>query len=156
MKTDRRDGERLARALCAGDLTPVWVLDESHQALRDLFGAREAAKADQLRARHRLSKYLLRHGRRPAVKMKPWTQHYLDWIRREVKFEHYARQVALEQYLEEVSHQAPRTARHRLHSRYLRLLGRGKTKQQVTTAVARELIGFAWAIGKTVEARRAA
>jgi len=28
-------------------------------------------------------------------------------------------------------------ARHRLHSRYVRLLGRGKSKQQVVTAVAR-------------------
>ncbi|MFW5777236.1 MAG: hypothetical protein ACOCZB_08125 [Spirochaetota bacterium] len=40
------------------DLTPVWVPDESHEALRDLVRAREAAKTDQLRARHRVSKYL--------------------------------------------------------------------------------------------------
>jgi transposase len=42
-------------------------------------------------------------------------------------------------------------AQHRLHSRYCRLLGRGKNKQQVVTAVARELLGFIWAIGVTVE-----
>jgi transposase len=42
-------------------------------------------------------------------------------------------------------------AQHRLHSRYRRLLGRGKSKQQVVTAVARELLGFIWAIGVTVE-----
>ena len=48
------------------------------------------------------------------------------------------------------------TARHRLHSRYLRLLARGKTKQQVVTAVARELVGFVWAIGRKVEARHTA
>jgi transposase len=42
-------------------------------------------------------------------------------------------------------------AQHRLHNRYRRLLGRGKSKQQVVTAVARELLGFIWAIGVAVE-----
>jgi transposase len=45
-------------------------------------------------------------------------------------------------------------AQHRLHSRYRRLLGRGKSKQQVVTAVARELLGFIWAIGVAVERER--
>jgi transposase len=47
VKTDRRDAEKLARCHRAGDLTPVWVPDEAHEALRDLIRAREAAKADQ-------------------------------------------------------------------------------------------------------------
>ena len=53
-------------------------------------------------------------------------------------------------------------AQHRLYSRYRRLIGKGKAKQQVVTAVARELLGFIWAIGVHVEqqhgtaARRAA
>ena len=42
-------------------------------------------------------------------------------------------------------------AQHRLHGRYRKLLGRGKSKQQVVTAVGRELLGFIWAIGVTVE-----
>ncbi len=42
-------------------------------------------------------------------------------------------------------------AQHRLHSRYTRLMGRGKTKQQAMTAVARELAGFVWAVGVEVE-----
>jgi len=42
-------------------------------------------------------------------------------------------------------------AQHRLHARYYRLLGRGKCPQQVVTAVARELLGFVWAIGVLVE-----
>ena len=42
-------------------------------------------------------------------------------------------------------------AQHRLHGRYRRLLARGKTKPQVVTAVARELLGFIWAIGVAVE-----
>ena len=43
-------------------------------------------------------------------------------------------------------------AQHRLHSRYRTLTARGKSKQQVVTAVGRELLGFIWAIGTTVEA----
>ena len=39
--------------------------DAEHEALRDLVRAREAAKKDQLRARHRLQKLLLRRGLRP-------------------------------------------------------------------------------------------
>ena len=39
----------------------------------------------------------------------------------------------------------------RLHARYRKLLGRGKCQQQVVTAVGRELLGFIWAIGVTVE-----
>ena len=61
VKTDRRDAVKLARSYRAGDLTPVWVPDAAHEALRDLVRARWAAKRDQLRARHRLSKFLLRH-----------------------------------------------------------------------------------------------
>lgn len=39
-------------------------------------------------------------------------------------------------------------AQHRLHRRYLKLLGRGKNKQQTVTAVARELAGFVWSIAR--------
>ena len=46
VKTDRRDAEKLARCLRAGELTAVWVPDEAHEALRDLVRAREAAKKD--------------------------------------------------------------------------------------------------------------
>jgi hypothetical protein len=42
-------------------------------------------------------------------------------------------------------------AQNRLHRRYVRLMAKGKTKQKVVTAVARELLGFIWAIGVTVE-----
>jgi hypothetical protein len=42
-------------------------------------------------------------------------------------------------------------AQHRLHSRYCRLMARGKCRQQVITAVGRELLGFVWAIGVEIE-----
>jgi transposase len=279
VKTDRRDAERLARSFRAGELTAVWVPDAAHEALRDLVRAREAAKADELRARHRLGKFLLRHGRRPSERMRAWTQRHLEWIRREVTFEQFAQQATLEDYLAEVVHLgqrivrlekaideavegAPATmkavvsalqalrgvakmsavtivaevgrlsrfakarqlmgysgavssedssgertrrgaitktgnahlrrvlveaawcqryapnltprlrarqeglpaavveiaakARHRLSARYRRLLARGKPKQQIVTAIARELLGFVWAIGVEVERMAAA
>ena len=273
VKTDRRDAERLARSFRSGDLTAVWVPDAAHEALRDLVRAREAAKRDQLRARHRLQKFLLRHGRRAPAGTTAWSEKYRRWIEG-VRFEHPAQEATRLDYLSEVDHARERIARleqalaravetapapmragidalqalrgiahraaativaevgqlsrfararqlmgysgavarehssglrvrrggitktgnahlrrivveaawtyrhrpkigvtlhqrqrtqsdtvkaiawkaqHRLHSRYYRLLGRGKSKQQVVTAVARELLGFIWAIGVTIE-----
>jgi len=111
VKTDRRDAQRLVGSFRAGELTSVWVPDAAHEALQDLVRAREAEKRDQLRARHRLGKFLLRHGRRPEKRMSAWTQCYMDWIRREVKFEQFAQRATLEDYLAEVDHQAQRIAR---------------------------------------------
>src|SRR5258705_1475599 len=42
-------------------------------------------------------------------------------------------------------------AQHRLHKRYMRLAAAGKDKRKITTAVARELLGFIWAIGIRAE-----
>jgi transposase len=273
VKTDRRDAERLARGLRSGDLTAVWVPDAAHEALRDLVRAREAAKKDQLRARHRLQKFLLRHGRRPPAGTKAWTERYRRWLA-SLRFEQAAQEATRLDYLAEVEHARERLGRleqaldeavttapaamravidalqtlrgiakvtavtivaevgqlsrfararqlmgysggvasehssgprirhggitktgnahlrrvvveaawsyqhrpavgyalrrrhagqsegvkaiawkaqHRLHSRYRRLVGRGKTPQQAVTAVARELLGFIWAIGVAVE-----
>src|SRR5256714_4534899 len=107
VKTDRRDAEKLARCYRAGELTAVWVPDAAHEALRDLVRAREAAKKDQLRARHRLGKFLLRHGRRPEG-LKAWTKKYLEWIKTQVHFDQAALEVTLADYLEEVDHVAAR------------------------------------------------
>lgn len=111
VKTDRRDALKLARNYRAGELTAVWVPDAAHEALRDVVRAREAAKKDQLRARHRLSKFLLRHGRRPPMGVKPWTMKYLEWMKREVHFEQLAQEATLLDYLNEVEHAAARIAR---------------------------------------------
>lgn len=81
VKTDRRDALHLARCYRAGDLTPVTVPSVAQEALRDLLRAREAAKQDQLRARHRLSKFLLRHGRRRPAGMAAWHSRHDAWLR---------------------------------------------------------------------------
>jgi transposase len=111
VKTDRRDAERLARCYRGGDLTAVWVPDAAHEALRDLVRAREAALCDQLRARHRLSKFLLRHGRRPSEGVRPWTDRYPGWVQGEVHFEQPAQEATLIDYLHEVAHAAARIER---------------------------------------------
>lgn len=111
VKTDRRDALKLARSYRAGDLTPVWVPDAAHEALRDLVRAREAAKKDQLRARHRLGKFLLRHGQRPPTATKAWTQAHLTWVKSAVHFEHAAQEATLLDYIHEVDHMAGRLAR---------------------------------------------
>src|SRR3989454_4458987 len=105
VKTDRRDAAKLARCYRAGDLTPVWVPDAAHEALRDLVRAREVAKHDQLRARHRLTKLLLRQGIRPPEGVKPWTQRHRRWLDT-VQFEAPAQQATLGDYLQEVDHAA--------------------------------------------------
>lgn len=111
VKTDRRDALKLARNYRAGELTAVWVPDAEHEALRDLVRAREAAKKDQLRAKHRLGKFLLRHGRRPPTGVKPWTLKYLAWVKQELHFEQQAQEATLLDYLHEVEHAQERIAR---------------------------------------------
>jgi transposase len=110
VKTDRRDAEKLARCYRSDDLTAVWVPDESSEALRDLVRAREAAKQDQLRARHRLSKFLLRSGQRPAPGVKSWTQIYMAWIQ-QIRFVQMAQESTRLDYLHEVEHMGERVAR---------------------------------------------
>jgi len=262
VKTDRRDAEKLARCYRAGDLTAVWVPDAAHEALRDLVRAREAAKQDQLRARHRLGKFLLRRGIRPPAGAKPWTQAHRRWLDSLHEVDHaVARLDRLEQALDAAVAAAPGTlrsviaalqclrgirqvtaativsevgplsrfphprqlmgysgtvpsehssgsrvhrgaitktgnahlrrvlveaawayrfppkcakalrtrqrgqpdaitaiawkAQHRLSTRYRRLLARGKPTPHVITVVARELVGFIWAIGVAVEREQA-
>lgn len=110
VKTNRRDAKKLARCYRAGDLTPVWVPDQQHEALRDLVRAREMAKKDQTRTRHRLSKFLLRHGQQPPMGVRAWTQKYMRWLQ-SVEFGPVAQQVVLSDYLHEVEHSSGRVRR---------------------------------------------
>jgi len=112
VKTDRRDAEKLARCYRAGDLTPVWVPDAAHEALRDLVRAREDARQDQTRARHRLGKFLLRHGWRPPEDIKRnWTRKHMTWIKSHVRFELPALQATFLDYVHEVEHAGERIER---------------------------------------------
>lgn len=108
VKTDRRDAHKLAKYYRSGDLTPVFVPDKAHEALRDLVRAREAAKKDLRVAQHRLGKFLLRNGlHRPKHIATNWTQKHLDWIKT-LKFEEKAQEIVYVDYLHEVEHQRDR------------------------------------------------
>ena len=109
VKTDKRDAAKLAHYLRSGDLTSVRVPDESTEALRDLFRARDDAKRVERAARHRLSKFLLRHDRkysRPTA----WTGIHLEWIRKQT-FEHEAQNRVLREYLHSVDDATSQVAR---------------------------------------------
>jgi transposase len=277
VKTDRRDAKKLARLYRSGELTAAWVPDKEHEALRDITRAREAAKKDQLRARQRLSKFLLRKGLRPSEKLTNWSDRYMQWVKglkmplpaeEAVRLDYVnevdhaaARIERLEHAVEEIVAQAPKAtqavvkglqalrgikllsaltvvaevcqfsrfehpkqlmgytgivscenssggkerrgaitktgnahlrrilgeaawsykhrpnlskglrarqkglppeiceiawkAQHRLHKRFVTLLSKGKDKNKVATAVARELEGFMWDIGRRIEAAEA-
>jgi transposase len=110
VKTDHRDAEKLARAYRAGDLTAVWVPDRASEALRDLVRAREVAKRDQLRVRHRFTRFLLRQGLRPPTGVRVWTARYRDWATT-IRFDHPAQEHTRLDYWHEVQHAAERIAR---------------------------------------------
>ena len=110
VKTDRRDALKLAHCHRNGDLTAVWVPDECSEALRDLVRQREAAKQDQLRARHRLTKFLLRTGRRPPMGLKAWTERYMSWLG-QVRYTQPAQEVTRLDCMNEFEHMSARVKR---------------------------------------------
>ena len=62
VKTDARDARHLARLLRMDQIVAVRVPSVEQEAARDLVRAREDVRGDLMRARHRLSKLLLRQG----------------------------------------------------------------------------------------------
>lgn len=110
IKTDRRDAEKLARCLRAGDLTPVWVPDAAHEALRDLVRARLCAKLDLHRARQRVGKLLLRNGLRKPEEVTAWSCRYIEWLGT-IRFDLAPRQAAFLDYCAEAERQLARVAR---------------------------------------------
>jgi transposase len=110
VKTDRRDALKLARSHRSGDLTAVWVPDEASEALRDLVRQREAAKQDQLRARHRLTKFLLRTGQRAPIGLKAWTERYMRWLA-QIRYTQPAQEVTRLDCMNEVEHMSARVKR---------------------------------------------
>jgi transposase len=110
VKTDRRDALKLAHCHRNGDLTAVWVPDDASEALRDLVRQREAAKQDQLRARHRLTKFLLRTGQRPPLGLKPWTERYMRWLA-QVRYAQPAQEVTRLDCMNEFEHMSARVKR---------------------------------------------
>jgi transposase len=83
VKTDRRDAQRLLRLWRAGELSLVRVPSPAEESFRDLVRAREDARGDLMRHRHRLSKFLLRRELRPPPgTLGAWSVPWMKWVRR--------------------------------------------------------------------------
>src|ERR1700722_704520 len=109
VKTNRRDATMLARLHRAGELTPVWVPDVAHEAMRDLVRARATAARVLTKARQHLTGFLLRHGKVYAGQ-RAWTLAYRRWLTT-VRFHHPAQQIVLQDYIHAVDDAAERISR---------------------------------------------
>lgn len=109
VKTNRRDAVGLARLLRAGELTPIWVPDAQHEAMRDLVRARETAVRDARMKRQQVSAMLLRHGRIYPGK-KSWGARHRRWLA-EQNLGHRASDLALGEALQAVRDAETRQAR---------------------------------------------
>src|SRR6266498_2718673 len=96
VKTDGRDARKLARLLAGGLLQAIHVPSRELEAARDLVRAREDARLDRMRDRHRLSKFCLRHGR--ILPTSSWTVVRRKWLG-EQRFEFVAEQLTFDSYL---------------------------------------------------------
>src|SRR3954447_1668166 len=81
IKTDKRDAERLARLLAAGELRFAFVPSVADEQFRDVIRAIEDCRGDLMRARHRLGKMLLRRDLRWTGPGSTWTQTHMRWLR---------------------------------------------------------------------------
>jgi transposase len=109
VKTNRRDATTLARLHRAGELTPVWVPDAAHEAMRDLVRARATARRVLGKARQHLQGFLLRHGRIDRG-VRGWTRAYRRWLTT-VRFDHPAQQIVLQDYIHAVEDAEARLVR---------------------------------------------
>jgi transposase len=108
VKTDRRDAQKLAQHYREGQLTEIRVPTDEEEAARDLVRAREDAVIDRLRARHRLGKFLLRHGRLYAGKQ-AWSQTHYAWLHQQ-RFDVALAQQTFDAYLAGVAEADDRLA----------------------------------------------
>jgi len=97
VKTDPRDARKLARLHAGGLLEAIHVPSVELEAVRDLVRAREAARIDRMRDRHRLSKFLLRHQR--GMPFRSWGAGRRKWLG-EQNFDQPAQQLAFGTYLQ--------------------------------------------------------
>ena len=108
VKNDTRDAITLARLLRAGELTFVWVPDETHEAMRDLVRARQTAANDVRQARAHIQMFLLRLGQRyPGVKS--WGAQHRRWLA-DRSFGQPAQLFALQSYINRLDQAESRKA----------------------------------------------
>ena len=98
VKTDKRDAIRLARLLAAGELALVTVPSLERERLRDLVRCREDIRADLMRARHRLGKFLLRREIYWEGPGRAWSRLHRAWLAG-LRFADLASQLTMADYL---------------------------------------------------------
>jgi len=101
VKTNRRDAHKLTELLRAGLLTEVRPPTPEEEAVRDLCRARDDAREDLQRARHRLGKLLLRRGLHYGGRN--WTRAHREWID-SLPWSQPAERVVVEDYLLAIDH----------------------------------------------------
>jgi transposase len=109
VKTDARDALQLAKLLRNDDLTSVRVPTLTQEAARDLVRAREDVRGDLMRARHRVSKLLLRHGH-VYYGGQTWSAKHHAWLRR-IRFDEIGTRCAYEAELEAIEFAVARRER---------------------------------------------
>lgn len=108
-KNDRNDAEFLARQLAARNIVEVWAPDEECEAARDLSRVLEDIRADLVRAKHRLTHLLVRHGRvcdeldENGKRKNKWTRAHWEWIR-SIDLSQAAARDAMDCYVSEIRH----------------------------------------------------
>ena len=107
VKTNRRDARKLAELGRAGLLTAVQPPTPEDEAVRDLARARDDAREDLQRCRHRLGKLLLRRGLHYAGRN--WTRAHRQWID-SLTWTHAAERAVVDDYLLAIDHTEARLA----------------------------------------------
>lgn len=99
-KNDRTDAEFLAQLLSMQNIIEVFVLDEECEAMRDIARVLEDVREDLIRAKQRLTKFLLRHGylfdevNDKGQRKGNWTQAHWIWMRK-IEFKEMADEESL-------------------------------------------------------------
>jgi transposase len=101
IKTNRRDARKLAELLRAGLLTEVRPPTPEEEAVRDLCRARDDAREDLQRARHRLGKLLLRRGLHYSGRN--WTRAHREWVN-SLQWTQFAERVVVDDYQLAIDH----------------------------------------------------
>ncbi len=148
VKTDQRDAERLVRLLMIDGLHAVRVPSPEEEALRDLVRAREDLRGDLMRARHRLSKLLLRHDVRYDDTSSRWGERHRGWLAK-VDLGERGAQLTMSEYVGAID--ALQIRRDTLEAAISELIGSSPWAQDVARLKCLRGIDTLSAIGLAVE-----
>ena len=109
VKNDRRDAINLATLHRSGDLTSVYVPDETDEALRDLVRTRKDFTIALRKVKQQINAFVLRQGLSYPGKSK-WSKAHLNWLMA-LKMPHPAQQIALTEYLDAMENHEARVKR---------------------------------------------